>query len=119
MGIEACGYIEEDPSNKFEKGDKVATCMGDMGRKFDGGYAEYTCVPVGQVQAIKADLPWKVLGGPPEMLQTAWGSPFTALELKKGESVLIRGGAISVGLAAAAIAKKLWLYCGSHHSEAG
>ena len=24
--------------------------MGGMGRQFDGGYAEYTCVPAGQVQ---------------------------------------------------------------------
>ena len=34
----------------------VATVMGGMGRDFDGGYAEYTCVPVGQVQAVRTDL---------------------------------------------------------------
>ena len=32
------------------QGDVVATAMGGMGRDFDGGYAEYTCVPAKQVQ---------------------------------------------------------------------
>ena len=39
------------------------------------------------------------------MLQTAWGSLYRALQLKPGESLLVRGGTTSVGLAAAAIAK--------------
>ena len=46
LGIEAVGLIEEAPGAEFNKGDIVATAMGGMGRKFDGGYAEYTCVPV-------------------------------------------------------------------------
>ncbi|RYB06587.1 zinc-binding alcohol dehydrogenase family protein [Lichenibacterium ramalinae] len=105
LGIEAVGTVAAAPGGDFAEGATVATAMGGMGRQFDGSYAEYTCVPAGQVQEVKTQLPWEVLGAVPEMLQTAWGSLFTALRLAAGESLLVRGGTTSVGLAAAAIAK--------------
>lgn len=106
LGIEAVGVVEDAPSGEFAVGDVVATAMGGMGRVFDGGYAEYTVVPAVQAQKLDVELGWDVMGAAPEMLQTAWGSLFTSLQLKAGETFLVRGGTTSVGLAAAAIAKK-------------
>ncbi|WFU27926.1 zinc-binding alcohol dehydrogenase family protein [Bradyrhizobium sp. CB1717] len=106
LGIEAVGLVEDAPGGRFRKGQTVATAMGGMGRQFDGGYAEYVCVPATQVQALETSLSWEMLGALPEMLQTAWGSLFTALQLKRGERLLVRGGTTSVGLAAAAIASR-------------
>jgi NADPH:quinone reductase-like Zn-dependent oxidoreductase len=104
LGIEATGSVEAAPGGEFQPGDIVATAMGGMGRDFDGGYAEFTCVPATQVQVLRTALPWETLGAIPEMLQTSWGSLFSALQLQKGDRLLIRGGTTSVGLAAAAIA---------------
>src|SRR2546428_13804941 len=48
LGIEAAGVVAECPGGEFAVGQQVATMMGGMGRTFDGGYAEDTCVPAGQ-----------------------------------------------------------------------
>ena len=113
LGIEAVGVIEEAPGGQFSKGDVVASVMGGMGRDFDGSYAEYACIPTAQLQSIKTDLTWDVLGALPEMLQTSWGSLFKSLQAAKGNRLLIRGGTTSVGFGAAAIAKKQGLFVAS------
>lgn len=106
LGIEAVGLVDDAPQTGFAKGDKVVTVMGGMGRVFDGGYAEYTCVPANQVRKLSTDLPWETLGALPEMLQTAWGSLFAALRLARGDRLLVRGGTTSVGMAAIALARR-------------
>jgi NADPH:quinone reductase len=105
-GIEAVGVVEQCPGGEFAPGQQVAALMGGMGRAFDGGYADYTCVPVSQVVPFRSGLDWAVLGAVPEMLQTAYGSLDVGLDAQPGQSLLIRGGTSSVGMATAVLAKQ-------------
>lgn len=105
QGIECVGIVEEDLSNTFVKGQQVASIMGGMGRFFDGGYAEYALVPLDIVFPFNSNLSWDLLGAIPEMFQTVSGSLNQALEIQKGESLLIRGGTSSIGMLACQLAK--------------
>ena len=107
LGIEATGVIDADPDGTFAPGQQVMTMMGGMGRTFDGGYAEYTCVPASQVIPFTSDFDWATLGAIPEMLQTAYGSLTIGLDARPGQSILVRGGTSSVGMATAILAKRL------------
>ena len=48
-----------------------------------------------------------MLGAVPEMLQTSFGSLTIGLDAQPGQSILIRGGTSSVGLATAVLARRL------------
>jgi NADPH:quinone reductase len=97
--------VAECPGGEFSKGQQVATLTGGMGRVFDGGYADYTCVPAAQVIPFRSDLGWATLGALPVMLETSYGSLATGLDARRGQSILIRGGTSSVGLATAVLAR--------------
>lgn len=107
LGIEATGVVDDCPGGELEPSGQVAALMGGMGRTFDGGYAEYTCVPVQQTVPFTSDLDWATLGAVPEMLQTAHGSLTVGLDARSGQSILIRGGTSSVGMATAVLAQRL------------
>jgi NADPH:quinone reductase-like Zn-dependent oxidoreductase len=62
-------------------------------------------VPRRQVIPFDSTLPWAVLGSVPETLQTAHGSLSIGLDLKRSQTLLIRGGTSALGLAAATLAK--------------
>ena len=106
LGIEAAGVVAACPGGEYPVGQKVVAMMGGMGRTFDGGYAEYTRVPAAQVIPFDSELDWATLGAIPEMLQTAYGSLTVGLDAGPGETILIRGGTSSVGMATAVLAKR-------------
>jgi NADPH:quinone reductase-like Zn-dependent oxidoreductase len=106
-GIEAAGTVAACPGGEYRPGQQVMALMGGMGRVFDGGYAEFTCVPVSQIVPFTSTLDWATLGAIPEMLQTAHGSLTIGLDAQPGQSLLVRGGTSSVGLATAILAKRL------------
>jgi NADPH2:quinone reductase len=109
LGIEATGVVAACPGGEFAPGQQVMAMMGGMGRTYDGGYAEYTCVPASQAIAFRSSLDAATLGAVPEMLQTAYGSLTVGLDAHPGQTLLVRGGTSSVGLATAVLAKRLGL----------
>ena len=105
QGIECVGVVADDPSNTFTRGQQIAAIMGGMGRFFDGSYAEFVLVPIEIVFPFTSQFSWEILGAIPEMFQTVSGSLIQALEIKSGETLLIRGGTSSIGMLACQLAK--------------
>jgi len=107
IGIELVGEIEDPSDSSYEKGQRVVSMMGGLGRDFDGSYAEYALIPSNQVYPINTDMEWTEMAVIPEMYYTAYASIFEVLHIAKGETLLIRGGTSSVGLAALKLAKNI------------
>ena len=105
LGIECVGIVAASTDPELPQGAAVAAVMGEMGRDFDGGYAEYALLPNSLLMPVTTTLPWDVLAALPETYLTARGS-LDALGVGPGARgrLLIRGGTSSVGLAAASIA---------------
>lgn len=99
LGIECVGTIAETTDGvRLPVGQRVLSIMGEMGRDFDGGYAEYVLLPNEQIYPVDSDLPWEVFAAIPETYYTAFGS-LKNLRITAGQSVLVRGGASGVGIA--------------------
>jgi len=97
--------VDDAGGTDLSIGQTVAALMGEMGRAYDGGYAEYTLVPRDRVLPLHTDLTWDVLAALPETYLTAWGSLVEAMHLEVGQTLLIRGATSSVGMAAVSLAK--------------
>lgn len=104
-GIECAGEIADPSDSRFQQGEQVVAFMGGMGRSFHGSYAEYALLPASHVFSIRTDLSWTEMAAVPETYFTAWGSLFECLDLKKEDTLLIRGGTCALGYAAIQLAK--------------
>lgn len=98
LGIECVGVVEATTSPTLSVGQTVVSLMGEMGRAFDGSYAEYTLLPNAQVYPINTSLSWEDLAAVPETYYTAFGS-MQNLQIKPTDTVLVRAAASGVGIA--------------------
>ena len=98
LGIECVGEIVESTAPQFQVGQRIISIMGEMGRDFDGSYAEYTLLPNNQIYPIESRLPLEQLVALPETYYTAYGA-FKNLQIQAGDVTLVRGAASGVGIA--------------------
>ncbi|KJY26630.1 zinc-binding dehydrogenase [Streptomyces katrae] len=103
-GIECAGVVEADPSGRLPSGTRVVAILGGMGRTRNGSYAELVTVPATNVVAVHSPLGWGDLAAVPEVYATAWSGLFDNLDLRPGETVLVRGATSSLGQAAVNLA---------------
>ena len=105
LGIECVGVIEKSTDEKrLPVGQKVISIMGEMGRAFNGSYAEYALLPNKQIYPVDTDLSWPELAAVPETFFTAYGS-FKNLHINSSDKVFVRGATSGVGVAFAKLVK--------------
>jgi NADPH:quinone reductase-like Zn-dependent oxidoreductase len=103
-GIECVGEVVSAPGGEFQRGDKVAAFMGGLGRTINGSYAEFTVAPVGNVIKVETSLPWQEFAVVPESYSTAFTCLYGNLDIKPGQTLLLRGATSALGQAALNIA---------------
>jgi NADPH2:quinone reductase len=103
-GIECAGTVVADPSGRLAEGTAVVAILGGMGRTRNGSYAELVTVPAGNVVEVNTSLPWTDLAALPEVYATAWAGLHQNLDLRPGQTVLIRGATSALGQAAVNVA---------------
>ena len=107
LGIECAGEIANPSDSGLLQGQQVVALMGGMGRSFNGSYAEYTLVPVGNVFTVDTNLSWEEMAAIPETYFTAYGSLFNCLQITTADTLFIRGGTSAAGLASIQMAKSI------------
>lgn len=98
LGIECVGQVVETTRRDLQEGQKIVSIMGEMGRAYDGSYAEYVLLPNEQIYPVDSQLSWAELAAIPETYYTAFGS-FKNMQIKEGDSILVRAATSGVGLA--------------------
>lgn len=101
LGLEVAGDIEAvgPDVTLWKAGEKVCALVPG------GGYAEYAVAHEASTLPIPEPLTYVEAAGLPETVLTVWNNVFEISKLKKGESLLIHGGASGIGTTAIQIAK--------------
>jgi putative PIG3 family NAD(P)H quinone oxidoreductase len=102
-GLEVSGVVVEVGTDVegFKAGDEVCALLAG------GGYAERVAVPWQQVMPAPEGVPLTEAAGLPEVACTVWSNVFMLGRLRKGETLLVHGGASGIGTFAVQLAKTL------------
>jgi putative PIG3 family NAD(P)H quinone oxidoreductase len=100
-GLECSGVIAEVGENVegLAVGDRVCALLAG------GGYGERVAVPWQQVMPVPEGVSLAEAAGLPEVACTVWSNVFMAARLRKGETLLVHGGASGIGTMAIQLAK--------------
>lgn len=100
-GLEVSGTLLEVGRNVpgFSVGDRVTALLGG------GGYAERVAVPWEQVMPVPDGVSLVDAAGLPEVAATVWSNVFMTARLRRGETLLVHGGASGIGTMAVQLAK--------------
>ncbi|MEV4581817.1 NAD(P)H-quinone oxidoreductase [Nonomuraea jabiensis] len=102
-GLEVSGVVAEVGADveQFKPGDQVCALLAG------GGYAERVAVPWEQVMPVPDGVPLVEAAGLPEVACTVWSNVFMIGRLRRGETLLVHGGASGIGTFAVQLAKAL------------
>ena len=108
LGCDGAGVVQAigKAVTKFKIGDEVFFFNGGMGGDEQGNYAEFTVIHQDYLAAKPKSLSMVEAASVPLVWLTAWEALFDRYSLKRGETVLIHGGAGGVGYIAIQIAKQ-------------
>ena len=101
LGLEASGQVVAlgEGVTRWKQGDWVC------GLANGGAYAEYVCIPQGQVLLLPPGLSLLQAAALPENYFTVWTNVFQRGKLQAGETFLVHGGSSGIGLTAIQLAK--------------
>ena len=96
LGLEASGQVVAlgEGVTRWKQGDWVC------GLANGGAYAEYVCIPQGQVLPLPTGLSLLQAAALPENYFTVWTNVFQRGKLQAGETFLVHGGSSGIGLTA-------------------
>lgn len=101
LGLEVSGEVVEAGPGvaRWHVGDKVAALLSG------GGYAEYAVAHEGSALPIPYSVSMIEAAALPETVFTVWANVFETGALKRGETLLVHGGASGIGTTAIQMAK--------------
>ncbi len=102
-GLEVSGVVDVlgPDVTDWEVGDEVCALLTG------GGYAEYVCVPSGQLLPVPSGVPLVDAAALPEVACTVWSNVFLTANLQPGETLLVHGGSSGIGTMAIQLAREV------------